>query len=112
MKKLDTECLSPLKLFERLVKLETAVEVGRKKDAEALVLARNIFESERDRTSERIDYKFEKVNEFQKRMDRLEATFATKSDLKVTDRLVYAGVGIVLTVQFSIGIIFAIRLWK
>ena len=56
-----------------------------------------------------IDHRLEGMNAFQKRMDRLENTFATKDDLASVARLVYVGVGIVLT--FQVFIFAIIKIW-
>ena len=47
-----------------------------------------------------MEHRLEGMNEFQKRIDRIEATFATRSELKVVEKLAYIGVGIVLAIQF------------
>lgn len=60
---------------------------------------------------EQMDHRLEGMNQFQKRMDKLEGTFATKidlanvkdafdKDLKGISRLVYIGIGIMLAIQF------------
>lgn len=60
---------------------------------------------------EQMDHRLAGMNEFQKRMDKLEGTFATKidlanvkdvfdKDLKGISRLVYIGIGIMLAIQF------------
>jgi len=62
-------------------------------------------------TREQMEHRLAGMNEFQKRMDKLEGTFATKTELtnaadtakKGLDnisRLVYIGFGILLAVQF------------
>lgn len=51
---------------------------------------------------EQIDHRLTGMNEFQKRMDRLENTFATRPELKSIERLIYIGVGIALTAQVLI----------
>ena len=48
---------------------------------------------------EQIDHRLTGMNEFQKRMDRLEGTFATKTELKALERLIYIGIGIALAAQ-------------
>ena len=58
-----------------------------------------------DLARKQIDYRLKGMNEFQKRMDRLESTFATKEQLALVSRLVYIGVGIVVAFQFFIYII-------
>ena len=63
------------------------------------------FESSKealDLARQQIDYRLKGMNEFQKRMDRLESTFATKGQLASVARLVYIGVGLVLAFQFFI----------
>lgn len=54
---------------------------------------------------EQMEHRLNGMNEFQKRMDKLEGTFATKNDLSSVERLVYIGVGIVIALQFIIGIV-------
>jgi hypothetical protein len=55
-----------------------------------------------------MDHRLQGMNEFQKRMDKLEGTFATKTELRTVEKLVYIGVGIVLTIQFITTIIIAV----
>lgn len=86
--KSDRECLSPLKLFERLVKIETTVAVAAKKDSEALVLARDLLAA-----------KLEGMNAFQKRIDRLEGTLVTEKELDRLKQLVYVGAGVLLAIE-------------
>jgi len=62
-----------------------------------------LFQSEekaRSLAREQIDHRLESMNQFQRRIDRLENTFATKKELETTNRLLYVAFGIVLTLQF------------
>ena len=77
--------------LERLVRLEASTYVKFVEIEKAINLAR-----------EGIDYRLNGMNEFQKRMDKLEGTFATKDNVHVLSKLVYVGLGIVLAVQLLI----------
>ncbi len=50
-------------------------------------------------TRQQMDHRLEGMNQFQKRMDKLEGTFATKDQLAQVAKLVYIGVGIVVAIQ-------------
>lgn len=63
-----------------------------------------------DLASSQMDKRLEGMNEFQKRMDRLEGTFATKAELKGLEKLVYVGIGILVAVQFIIAV-FGVRIF-
>ena len=74
-------------IVERITRLEERADAVR----EQLVLSR-----------EQMEYRLKGMNEFQKRMDRLEGTFATKNELSKVEKLVWIGIGIVLTIQMVI----------
>jgi hypothetical protein len=97
--------------LSRLVRLETAVELKFEELEKALILARELAKNDRETATNVLNHRLEGMNEFQKRMDKLEGTFATKTELRGVERLVYVGVGIVLAVQFVI-LLFADRLFK
>ena len=84
--------------LERLVRLEEHVKVRFKELDKALNIAR-----------EGIDYRLAGMNEFQKRMDRLESTFATKDSLNALTKIVYIGLGIVLGIQAVV--VIALKIW-
>ena len=84
--------------LERLVRLEEHVKVRFKELDKALNIAR-----------EGIDYRLAGMNEFQKRIDRLEGSFATKEQLSVVSKVVYVGFGILLGLQ-ALGAIF-FKIW-
>ena len=109
-------------ILERLVKLETTVDLGFKSMDNALVLARTTAESDRNRVKSELDHRLTGINEFQHRIDRLEATYVTltyldakltnlnetiralsisfNTQLKSISRIVYIGVGIAIALQF------------
>jgi len=58
-----------------------------------------------------LDYRLRGMNEFQKRMDRLEATFASRDALEKVERVVHIGLGLVLAIQFFFGIMLTIGGW-
>lgn len=47
----------------------------------ALILAREIVEKDKIHARDQIEIRLEGMNQFQRRMDRLESTFSTKTDL-------------------------------
>lgn len=86
--------------LERLVRLETKTCLKFKELEKALVIAK-----------EAMDYRLRHLNEFQSRMDKLESTFATDTELKslrelledkllVLSRLVWIGFGVIVTAEF------------
>ena len=103
--------------LERLVRLETKVCLKFEELDKALILARDTseksrvearetIEKSRCESKETIDHRLEGLNQYQKRIDRLEGTFATKDDRLVLntridklERVVYMGVGIALAFQ-------------
>jgi len=97
--------LSHRDILARLVRLETKICLKFEELDRALVLAREMREKERLENREVLEHRLEVLNEHQRRMDKLEATFATKEMLAKTDRLVYAGVGILIAVQIFLQII-------
>ena len=85
--------------FERLVRLESSTNVKFVELDKSIALAR-----------QGIDYRLAGMNEFQKRMDKLEGTFVTREQLEASykvfnaqisylSKLVYIGVGILFTLQ-------------
>jgi hypothetical protein len=58
-----------------------------------------------------LDYRLRGMNEFQKRMDRLESTFVTRDVMEKLEKIVYTGLGIVLAIQFFFGIMLTIGGW-
>ena len=86
-----TEPGHDLRTLERLVRLEEHVAVRFKELDKALELARH-----------GIEYRLAGMNEFQKRMDKLEGTFATKDALNSVSKLIYVGLGVVVTIQFIV----------
>ncbi len=66
----------------------------------ALVLARDLAQADKELARNILEHRLIGMNEFQKRMDKLEGTFATKDQLNSLSKLLYIGVGIVITLQF------------
>lgn len=89
-------------ILTRLVRLETTVSLKFEEMDKALVLARELAKTNRENTNAALDHRLEGMNQFQKRIDKLEGTFATKDALGKIERLVYVGVGIVIAIQFFI----------
>lgn len=98
----NNEFISHANTLERLAKLETHVVLKFKELDTATILARELAEKERDRTKRELDYRLSGMNEFQKRMDKLEGTFATREMLQQVEKIVYIGIGIVIALQFAI----------
>jgi len=85
--------ISDRETLERLVRLETEVRLKVAEWEKALVLAREMADAERCATKSILEHRLEGMNEFQKRMDRLEATFATKSELATLQKYIYYASG-------------------
>lgn len=97
-------------ILARLVRLETKICLKFEEVDRALILARELVERQRQEAKEIIDHGLEILNDHQRRMDKLENTFATTDMLQnevrsitkrqdITDRLVYIGVGIAIALQ-------------
>lgn len=120
-------------IIARIVRLETKVCLKFEEMEKATVLAREQIEKDKILARQQLDHRLEGMNEFQRRMDKLEGTFVTKPDLdsairetksdldgaiketksdlggaikavsvksNVIEKLVYTGVGIIVTLQF------------
>ena len=97
-------------ILARLVRLETKICLKFEEVDRALILARELVERQRQEAKEIIDHRLEILNDHQRRMDKLENTFAATDMLHnevrsitkrqdITDRLVYIGVGIAIALQ-------------
>ena len=98
-------------IAERLARLEEKTSLKFAEMEKALVLARELVDKERIDTKSTLEYRLAGMNEFQKRMDKLEGTFVTKENLTIykdqtakdianISRLVYIGIGVVMAIQF------------
>lgn len=85
-----------------MCRLEEGCRIRHEKDDQALNLAREILQNDIKIAREGMSVKLDGMNQFQKRIDRLEGTFATKDDLSEVKRLVYIGVGIIIALEFAI----------
>ena len=83
--------ISPRETSDRLVRLETKVELKFDAIEKNLTLAKY-----------NLDYRLQGMNEFQKRMDKLEGTFATKAEVATNSKLIYIGVGLILALQVAV----------
>lgn len=95
----DGGYISGRETLERLVRLETRTDLKFDVMEQALVLAREQIQRDKDLATVTLNHRLEGMNEFQKRMDRLEGTFATKEELTVVQRYVWIGIGILLSVE-------------
>ena len=86
--------------LERLAKVETYINLKFSEQDKALELARQTSEDQRKEAKDANDLRLEHMNQFQRRMDKLEGTFATKDQVAALSRIVYIGLGIILTLQF------------
>ncbi len=86
-------------LTERLARVEERCLVTHRKDDQALHLARELLSKDVAYARDVIDRRLEGMNQFQKRMDRLENTFATKDQLDTIRKFVYIGLGGVLALE-------------
>ena len=93
--------------IDRLARLETCVNLKFVELDKALTLARDLARDERENTKVELDRRLEGMNQFQKRMDRLEGTFATQKELQALSKIIYIGIGIVLAIQFLFGVVLA-----
>ena len=84
----NQDYISARETLERLVRLEETVRHKFEEHERALVLARNALDS-----------RLEGMNQFQKRIDRLENTFATKTELNIVQRYIYIAIGILITAE-------------
>lgn len=100
-------------ILERLVKLETAVGLQFTEMEKALILAREQIERDKRDAANTLNHRLEGMNEFQKRMDKLEGTFITEKTceqrqkeidrrVSINSRLIYIAVGIFLMLEFLI----------
>jgi hypothetical protein len=90
-------------IVERIARLETRMDLKFEELDKALVLARELVETERVLAKGQTDVHFKAVNESQARMDKMSATFATKEwaeeRLSSLEKLVYIGLGMVLLLE-------------
>ena len=102
--------ISAAENLARLVRLETKVCLKFEELEKSIVLAREQVSHNRDLARNQVEYRLQGMNEFQKRMNKLEETFAVKEnvgkdidDLKdrinSNAKLLYIGIGVVLTLQ-------------
>lgn len=91
-------------ILERLVRLETSVELGFKSTDKALILARESLDKDRILAKADLDRHLESLNASGKKIERLEGTFATKEDVakefKSVNRIIYLAVGIFIAFEF------------
>jgi glucose-6-phosphate isomerase len=96
--------------LERLVRLETKVDEKFESITCNIKLARDVAEKAETLARNQTDKHFENINNFQKRIDKLEGTFATKEGLDsrifslneridALSKLVYIGIGGVLVLE-------------
>lgn len=85
-------------LTERLAKLEASVEHR----FEGFKSIHQINENHRQEIKDAMEYRLAGMNEFQKRIDRLENTLASKASLETLQRIVYVGLGVLLSAQFIV----------
>jgi hypothetical protein len=69
-------------IMARLIRLETKVCLKFEEMEKALVIARELVEKDKILARESVNTHFEQINQFQKRMDKLESSFATKPDVQ------------------------------
>lgn len=86
----------------RLVKLETAVKLKFEEMDKALILARELACRDKENATEVLDRRLESMNEFRAQMNKQEATYATRNELRAVERLVYIGIGIILAFEVLI----------
>jgi len=97
-------------LNNRLTKLETYVNLKFQEHERALVLARESLARERETTALALTGKLETMNQFREQINKTEATYAKKDAVEerfsALERLIYTGVGFVLSIQFFIALFF------
>lgn len=100
------ECISGFEqqILERLVKLETSVDLGFKSTDKALVLARETLEKDRILTKKELDANLSTLTLSEKNFGKLERTFATKDEVakefRAINRVIYIGVGVFIAFEF------------
>ena len=82
MKNVDKECISRLKLFEKLVRLETVFSEHVANEQRALVLAREIQQKDLELAHTALSHKLDSMNQFIVRIDRMEGSLVTKDALE------------------------------
>jgi hypothetical protein len=66
---------------------------------QSITLAREQIRREKENATAALDIRLESMNEFRAQMNKAEAAYATKTELRAVERLVYIGVGIILTFE-------------
>jgi hypothetical protein len=96
--------------LSRIVRLETKMSLKFDELEKALVLAREMVNKDLDSYKGQLGHRLDGMNEFQRRMDKLEGTFVTKEILKhelsflfirisTMEKLFYIGIGVILALQ-------------
>lgn len=105
--------MSEHNIIARIVRLETATGLKFKEIEKATTLARDQIEKDKTLQRTQLDHRLEGMNEFQRRMDKLEGTFATSKDLEGIKKMMWIGVGIAISFQFILGIFVSLLIyWK
>lgn len=93
-----------LEILTKLVRLETTVDLGFKTMDKALTLARETSEREKIQARNELDLHLSKLNNAAEKIEKLEGTFATKSevakDFKSVNRMLYIGIGFFIAIEF------------
>jgi glucose-6-phosphate isomerase len=96
--------------IERLTRLETKVHLKFEELDRALVLAAANVEKEKILARDQTRLHFDEVNQFQKRMDKMAAMFATREwvidKLEQVNKLIYIGVGLAIAIGFVLKFVF------
>jgi len=86
----------------RLALLEKEVQLRFKEMEKALVLARDLVTSDTRAAADIINQKLIHMNEVYTQMREQRATFATKTEFRSVERLVFIGAGIVVAFEILI----------
>ena len=104
----DHICREELKV--RITTVEVLLNAKILEMEKALTLARETADREKIQRSEELNHRLDKMNEYQKRMDKLEGTFVSKEffdmQFEPVRKFVYIGVGIMLVVNAVVYLLF------
>jgi len=97
-------------IAERLASLETKVHLKFDELDKALVLAAMLAKDDRVNAAKQVHDHFEVINQFQKRMDKMADTFATREwvieRLDPIRKLIYLGTALAVAVGFVLRFVF------
>lgn len=94
--------ISDRETLERLVRLESIVQLKFDEMAKALILAQIANDKISSEAKRVVDERLEGLNQHRERLIRMEGTFATKEELAVALKYIYIAMGILIAVEVVI----------